>query len=83
MGTWVMVLPSILGKLSYQRFVYTYSLPNLLTLACQTPNQILQMNDIPDRHSRNLPEGTSYPLSSRYTLQWLADDNPLLQPFSE
>ena len=55
---------------------------NLLTLACQTPNHILQLDDIPDRPFRYLPNGTSYPWSSRYTLQWLAaDDDVLLSVF--
>jgi len=37
------------------------------------------MNDIPARRIRILPDGTSYPPSSRYTLQWLAEDNQFLR----
>ena len=29
------------------------------------------MNDVPERTNRRLLDGTSYPLQSRYTLQWL------------
>jgi hypothetical protein len=54
-------------------------LANLLTPACQTPNRILQTDDVPDRHILNLPDGASYPFSSRYTLQWLAADNIFLR----
>lgn len=39
------------------------------------------MNDVPDRSIRNLIDGTSYPSSSRYTLQWLASDHPVLRTF--
>ncbi|KAF8232644.1 hypothetical protein L208DRAFT_1270819, partial [Tricholoma matsutake] len=47
----------------------------------QTPNRILQTDDVPDRHIRNLPDGASYPFSSRYTLQWLAADDTFLRSF--
>jgi hypothetical protein len=49
--------------------------------ACQTPNRILETNDVPDRRIRYLLDGTSYPISSRYTLQWLAAHHPVLQSF--
>ena len=49
--------------------------------ACKTPNQILQMNDIPDRHIRDLPSNASYPPSSQYTLQWLAANDAMFQNF--
>ncbi|KAI9464739.1 hypothetical protein HD554DRAFT_2121312 [Boletus coccyginus] len=40
----------------------------------KTPNPILATNDVPDQHNRLLPDGTSYPSHSRYTFQWLFDD---------
>lgn len=36
------------------------------------------MGDVPQRHTRILPDRSSYPTTSRYTLQWLANDDPHL-----
>jgi len=41
----------------------------------KTPNPILRMDDIPARHIRNLTDDAQYPISSRYTLQWISDDD--------
>ncbi|KAF8800117.1 hypothetical protein BYT27DRAFT_7227611 [Phlegmacium glaucopus] len=51
------------------------------TVILKTPNSILQMGDVPQRHTRNLPNHSSYPTSLRYTLQWLANDGPHLRNF--
>ncbi|KAF8349399.1 hypothetical protein F5887DRAFT_492297 [Amanita rubescens] len=45
----------------------------------KTPNPILPMDDVPEQPTRNLPNNANYPTSSRYTLQWLADDNPFVR----
>ena len=50
-------------------------------LACQTPNPILQLDDILDQPFHYLPNSTNYPSSSQYTLQWLTTDNDVLSNF--
>ena len=45
----------------------------------QTPNHILDMADVPPRHVRaTMPSDVGYPAEERYTLQWLADPDPLV-----
>ena len=54
----------------------------LLTPIHQTPNPILQMDDVPPRHLRRLLRGASYPSQARYTLQWVCDPE-LAEPLPE
>jgi len=42
-----------------------------LTVVCntQSPNRILNANDVPLRHNRNVPDDVKHPADSPYTLQ--------------
>lgn len=43
-----------------------------MSTLCQTPNPMLEMNDIPDRYTRRvIGKGLTFPDNNRYTLQWL------------
>lgn len=42
----------------------------------QTPNHILNPEDIPPGHDRDVYADVSYPASGRYTLQWLEAPDP-------
>ncbi|KAJ7779747.1 hypothetical protein B0H16DRAFT_1830035, partial [Mycena metata] len=44
----------------------------------QTPNLVLDADDIPHRHPRELDDNIKYPDRERYTLQWLEGASPKL-----
>jgi hypothetical protein len=44
----------------------------------QTPNPILEIDDIPPCYDRELQDGVIYPRGSRYTFQWLLQPDPSL-----
>ncbi|KAJ7712939.1 hypothetical protein B0H16DRAFT_1899737 [Mycena metata] len=43
-----------------------------------TPNLVLDVDDIPPRHTRELDDNIKYPDKERYTLQWLEGASPKL-----
>lgn len=84
MGSWAPLSPLSLFRFSDSYHTEGSSIlifwPNPITPACQTPNCILQTNDVPVQPSRHthLPLGTSHPRRSRYTLQWFAANDEIL-----
>lgn len=50
-----------------------------LTASGQTPNRILSTTDIPERNERTeMAEDVEYPVTGRYTLQWLTAPNKFM-----
>ncbi len=47
----------------------------------QTPNRILDVDDIPPRPDRLLPDSVAYPANGRYTVQWLKPPSEIMQQF--
>ncbi|KAI9566234.1 hypothetical protein HD554DRAFT_2315664 [Boletus coccyginus] len=55
------------------KILHTPFFDNRAVVILKTPNPILEMSDIPDRPvDFPPPHGSTYPLTSRYTLHWLA-----------